>query len=375
MTKQVKIIGLSVNKNFGGLKATELKFDPKNRLTVIKGPVGAGKTTLNRAMRLTTQGSNTLTDKNLYGDIDVVNQLVDGDLNIFVGCRTDKNDNLAYFLYSVDENGKKINNVVIDGKKATPANYLKSLQTALTWRLDELTSENPNVQRKILLELYQRELEKKGVIFDKGHSKYEDGIIAKIEKAKNRRSYLDMKRKEVGGIADDLNKKGIDTSERKILKDEKAYQAKVNKIQSEIEYSKTNFEKDQNNKLDKIKLKISDVVSEVKDLNQNLILENDKNAKKKSNLIAIEDLLSEIVSDKRVSTLMTNIKKGVGEIADLNKLVEFNGRKIASKPKEFDGELSELIKQYKELKKEYKKLPRDKKVNLIEDLKRTFNSE
>ena len=48
MQKQVKIIGLSVVKKFGGLKATELTFDDKNRLTIIKGEVGSGKTTLTK---------------------------------------------------------------------------------------------------------------------------------------------------------------------------------------------------------------------------------------------------------------------------------------------------------------------------------------
>ena len=44
MKKDVKIIGLSVNKSFGGLKATELTFDQDNRLTLVKGEVGSGKT-------------------------------------------------------------------------------------------------------------------------------------------------------------------------------------------------------------------------------------------------------------------------------------------------------------------------------------------
>ena len=41
--KEVKIIGLSVNKSFGGLKATELKFNDENRLTVVKERLEAEK--------------------------------------------------------------------------------------------------------------------------------------------------------------------------------------------------------------------------------------------------------------------------------------------------------------------------------------------
>ena len=89
--KEVKIIGLSIKEDFGAIKATELKFDANMRLTVIKGEVGSGKTTLNKAMRLTTQGSDTLVDKNLYdGNINMVAQLLDGDKKVFVGCKSDE---------------------------------------------------------------------------------------------------------------------------------------------------------------------------------------------------------------------------------------------------------------------------------------------
>ena len=49
-----------------------------------------------------------------------------------------------------DEDGKKINDPIIDGVKCTPSTYLKSLQTSLTWKMNELTSENNTVQKKIL---------------------------------------------------------------------------------------------------------------------------------------------------------------------------------------------------------------------------------
>ena len=150
--KQVKIVGLSVLTDVGALRATELKFDANIKLYPVKGEVGAGKTTLNKVMRLATQGSDTLVDKNLYGGpINTVAQLLDGDRRIFVGCKSKEGGSLDYFLYEEDENGKKVKDPIIDGVKATPAAYLKSLQTALTWRLNELTSENPTVQRRLLL--------------------------------------------------------------------------------------------------------------------------------------------------------------------------------------------------------------------------------
>ena len=153
MQKQVKIIGLSLNQQLGILKACNLEFDQENRLQKILGCVGQGKTTLKTALDLGTKGSKTLVDKNLYGDVDCETQLLDGDQKIFVGCKSDKTGSLIYTLYTKDINGKIIREPVIDGEKATPAKYLERLQTDLTWRMNELVSENPTVQRSLLLDL------------------------------------------------------------------------------------------------------------------------------------------------------------------------------------------------------------------------------
>ena len=41
----------------------------------------------------------------------------------------------------------------------------------------------------------------------------------------------------------------------------------------------------------------------------------------------------------------------------------------------YDGASAEHKRLLRRLKKEYQSLPKDKKVNLLEDLKRTFNTE
>lgn len=300
--KNVKIIGLSINQNFGSLKAVNLKFNSKNRLTIIKGEVGSGKTTLNRAIRLTTQGSGVLEDKALYGDIDVITQLSDGESSIFVGCKTNKAGALIYFLYTIDKNGKKVKDLVVDGQKLTPANYLKSLQTALTWRLDELTSENATTQRNILLELYRSELEAKGVIFDKNNPAYVDSIIDKIEKAKSHRSLMDMQRKEVGGIADDMTKKGIPFAERRPLKKEEATKKKIAEIAAEITLATTNLKQTRENKLNKLKIEHGEINTKLRLKSDKIIkgnksihneLDKWKNATldRESNLKSLDDLL------------------------------------------------------------------------------------
>jgi len=369
MQKQVKIVGLSVAKSFGGLKAVDLEFNEENRLTLIKGEVGSGKTTLNRAMRLTTQGSGVLTDKNLYGDIDITTQLSDGDMSIFVGCRTDKTGTLSYFLYGIDKDGNKVKDVVLDGQRATPASYLKSLQTALTWRLDELTSENPTTQRNILLELYQKELEDKGVIYNKNHPEYTKSIIHKIELAKNHRAHMDMKRKEVGGIADDMTKKGIIFTDRRKLKDTEALQRIVNTIDAKITLAQTNLEQTRDAKLTKLKLEGSEIVSKARDINSK-ILDFNRNLKKKQEAIQdIKDSLKILFNKETVDEVTKSVLSYLPKIEGQKTLKELSfmaDGKIASKPKDFEDdnqEVFKLLKKYKKIKQSYKELE-DSELNV-----------
>jgi len=293
--KQVKIIGFSINEQFGALKATNLTFDTENRLTFIKGEVGAGKTTMNRGLRLVTQGSEVLEDKSLYGDnIDLAIQLLDGETSVYIGCKSKPDGGLDYVLYTIDAQGKKIKTPVIDGVKATPAAYLKRLQTALTWRLPELTSENSVTQRNILLELYRPELEARGVIFDKSHPNYVGGIIDKIEKAKQRRDYLDGKRKEVGGIADDLSKKGIDYTNRLTTKDLAKIVTDIAGVNAEITLASTSGKQQRESKLNSLK-------AEGLEAGNRIRVENDKikeyNSKVRQNLENWQKEYDKTVSD------------------------------------------------------------------------------
>lgn len=371
--KQVKIIGLSINENFGSLKAVDLKFDDANRLTVIKGEVGSGKSTLQRAMKLTTQGSQTMQDKTLLGDnINIVAQLLDGETPVFVGCKSKEDGSLDYFIYTTDSEGKKIKDVVIDGKKLTPANYLKSLQTALTWSLNELTSENPTVQRDILLNLYQNELQERGVYFDKNHSKYPDSIIDKIEKAKNARNYADMKRKECGGIADDLNKKGIDYKIAWSVKDLTIVNEEIAALSAKITLATTNVASTRENALNVLKLAGTEANTKLRNKNDEIKKENGRIQKLhddyNSKVEAQKTLLKEIEQklkllfpmdaefENGVNFKVKTIIKGIESqmpviqmpVEDLLKELTFNERgSCISKKEDFlDDSIVKLIEDY-----------------------------
>lgn len=275
--KEVKIIGLKINEQLGILQSCQLVFDPKNNLIAIKGEVGAGKTTLQKGLMLGTLGSDALKDdKQLYGKIDEEVQLIDGDIKIYVGCKTNAKGSLDYVIYTKDLEGKIIKDPVIDGVKITPATYLKSLQTALTWRMDEVTSENPTVQKKILLELYKSELANLGVIFDKKDPNYSDTILGQIELAESKRSEKDFLRKQVGGFQNQLEPLGIDANETSTHPkriDISELEAKKSKLIYDIE--NVGREKEQQlatlkNKADAVNVKLKEENQKIRDENRSI---------------------------------------------------------------------------------------------------------
>lgn len=301
--KEVKIIGLSVNSQLGILQACSLKLDTERNLTQIKGGVGQGKTTAQKALQLGTQGSKTLIDNDLYGEVDIETQLIDGEKKIFVGCKTDAKGKLAYTLFEKDENGKKVSNPVIDGVSATPAKYLETLQTELTWRMDELTSENPSVQKKILLKLYQRELIKHGVIFDKSLPEFKGSILNQIEEAEALRDQRDYERKQVGGIKEDLVANGFDPDRPATCPDLISIEEIDNKIKA-LEKEKTTLEvqseSGKSEKLAKIKGEAAELVN--KCLVYNTTVEKEYNESK-------AEWDKEVVRYNKIKEL----KKGIGD--------------------------------------------------------------
>lgn len=274
--KKVKIIGLTINERMGILQGCELSFDEKNHLIAIKGEVGSGKTTLQKGLQLGTLGSDVLKDdKQLWGDIDEEVQLLDGDQKIFVGCKSNAVGGLDYVLFMRDENGKKIKDPVIDGVKFTPATYLKNLQTALTWRMDELMSENLTVQKKLLLELYKSELSGLGVVFDKKSADWVDSILGRIEMAENERSIKEFERKSVGGFANQLEPLGI------FVDDEATWPqlldlAALEEQKSKISYQISNMDEVNAQKLEAIKNKADGFINEIKAINNDLTDKNNK---------------------------------------------------------------------------------------------------
>ena len=272
--KQVKIIALKVNEQFGVLQSFECQFDTESNLIVVKGEVGSGKTTLQKSLSLGTLGSDTLKDdKALYGNIDQEVQLLDGETPVFVGCKSNDKGKLIYVIYTKDLEGKIVKDPVIDGVKITPSVYLKSLQTALTWRMDELTSENPTIQRRLLLELYKTDLAKAGVIFDKQAEGYGQSILGRIELAENERANKDYHRKQVGGFAKHLEPMGIYIDKPETLPIRQDI-TEMEGTRNKLSYDKDNIDSQKTQKLEGIELKVKAVYVKLREANEGISKQN-----------------------------------------------------------------------------------------------------
>jgi len=323
-TKEVKIIGLQILQQVGILKACNLTFDDNNRLIVVKGGVGDGKTTLQKSLQLGTQGSKTLVDKKLYGDINTEVQLLDGEINIWVGCKSDKHGALTYVLYTKDSEGKIVKDPIIDGVKATPAKYLEMLQTELTWRINELTSENPTVQKKILLSLYQYELQKQGVIFDIKDPGYKESILGKIETAENKRNQWDATRKQFGGIAEDLKLQGIFPDRPDTVPDFIDLEKIEQNIKS-VEKEKTTKEIEAKTAKEK---ELQEIKTEAAELTTKCISYNAKLEQEFSKIV--QGYNNEIENGKQINELTIDITTEINKLINLGGISQENGSSLIS---------------------------------------------
>jgi len=398
--KTVKIIGLEIKKQLGIIKAVVLKFQERNRLNVIKGEVGSGKTTLQNGLRLGTQGQKVMTDKNLYNsDIQTEVQLLDGETNIWVGTKV-KDGAISHVLYTKDAKNKIQKNPIIDGEKATPATYLAQLQTELTWHLNEFTSQNPTTQKNILLKTYKSELSKVGVIFNKKDPKWSGSILDKIEKAEQDRDYKDMVRKQKGGIKDDLIPQGFDPDKPETIPDEikvNELEEKIKALEKEITILETKASAGKDQQLESLKNKSVELKNNCVEYNHSLQIqhEKEKQARKEqiediefknetliNNITICEGALYELTKQgypgKEVQTFINSLPEPLDPekvfpdpIPEPNYIKIEDGKVIdrdTSKP--YISEIIELIKQYKKVKNsEITEADTTRQTNEIENLK------
>lgn len=190
-TDSSKIVGLILNSRFGILEAQECHFETTpDHLIQLKAGVGDGKTSVGNALNAGMSGGSERElpfDLKAYENMDVEEQILYGDVPIWMRT-TYKDGKLNSVLYIKDEDGKKVSNPVIDGKKMTPATLRDKIRTELTFGVDEFISENPKVQMEWMMKVYKDKLKEKGIVFDKKDEKYYGSLLYQLDQAKMDRS-------------------------------------------------------------------------------------------------------------------------------------------------------------------------------------------
>jgi len=206
-----KITGLSINQQFGCLKAQRLEFtDDTSKLIEVKGIVGSGKSTINRACLVTTAGKEALPESNTYGDtFDIETEIcmLDGKK---VFCRTTKKELEApkSIVYLKDAQGKKVKNFILNNEKVTPSKFLKMLRTELTFGIDDFLSDHSLTHFKFMSELFQHKLKDVGIVLDKKSECYQGSILDQLDRAIILRADLERKKKACNGFKTALEEEG-----------------------------------------------------------------------------------------------------------------------------------------------------------------------
>ena len=183
--KTVKILGFKA-QNHNIIKTVVLTPDiMQKRLVILVGNSGNGKSTLIEMLQTAIAGTDAIKKKSILekGYLTEV-LLLDGDIKLYAGAKVTEyqrgesagEPKFEIFLYSKDANGNQYT-PIIDGVKATAANYAKMLNTDLTFNMRALFTENQTEHRKLIESLFKPELDSLGA----------EAVVERIIKAKAHR--------------------------------------------------------------------------------------------------------------------------------------------------------------------------------------------
>lgn len=161
--KEITLLSFTV-KNHRSIRCIEVAPDIlSQRVVVIKGKEGQGKSTFLESLQTALSGSQAVKNKASLenGYLSEV-CLRDGDLNIWAGAKVNESGNFSIYLYSKDDTGKKYTPIVA-GKKLTPSDLAKTITTELTFNMPALFSANASIHRKLIESLFGEELNKLGI--------------------------------------------------------------------------------------------------------------------------------------------------------------------------------------------------------------------
>lgn len=288
-----KIVSLTLNNDFGVLKAQQVEFVESDGLIEVKAAVGSGKSTLKQASELVISAGNTQIvpfDDKKFKEVDVEMKLTYSDTPIYMRTRNSKSGALVSTVYVKDENGKASSDPVINGKKMTPAVMRDAIRTDLTFGIDNFLSENTRTHMAFMMNIYAYKLKKLGVIFDVKSPDYQNSILWRLDQAKMDRQNKHIIRRGCNGFKEALLEEGWDELNVPALVDIKLLEAQIKENEAANARNKEVFINNWYNEkaadLSKIQARIDELsaeankyISQLKSFNDNaeITLKNDIN--------------------------------------------------------------------------------------------------
>jgi len=206
--KRVEIIGFEAG-NYNTIKVVRLTPDILSKKFIqVVGESGAGKSSLLELLKIPISGTDAIKKKTiLEKGFFTQAQLLDGDLNVYIGARVSEyqrgeksgDPKFEFYLYSLDENGKQYQ-PIIDGVAATASEYTKLLTTDLTFKMADMFSENQTIHRKLIESLFKDEL----------NALKADELMASIEEKKKLRDNARMMCQSQGAYMERFKEEGFD---------------------------------------------------------------------------------------------------------------------------------------------------------------------
>ena len=357
-----KLISLSLNNQFGVLKAQEVEFVETGTLIEVKAPVGQGKTTLKNATETAISAGNQQIlpfDSTKFHDIDVEVKLTYGDTPVFLRTYTDKKGDLTSVAYIKDVDGKVCKDPVIQGKKLTAAALRDALRTDLTFGIDDFLSENPRTHFEFMMKIYAHKLKEMGVIFDTKSPAYKDSILWRLDQAKMDRQNKHIIRRGLNAFKEAFDSEGLDETKVPALIDIIAIEAEKTLAANALQKRKEAFQKawydGQAQKKDELQKKIDEITSKASVLTAKLTARNANiaNEAEKYRLKVERAQSAYEILDEMDYHSVTEIKQWILSFEKPNsELVPFIDGKIDPKAFEmtFDSVTDSIIKEIHELR-------------------------
>jgi len=334
-----KIIGLKVNNKYGVLEAQEMEFttDP-NELIQIKGVVGAGKSSVNKAINLALSAGSTRetnVDTKVLKDFDVEDRLTVNDNSLYMRTTYSGGDSTSV-VYMKDKEGKIVKEPTINGKKFTPAALRDYLKTELTFGVESFISDNIKTQSEWMMKVYKDKLRDLGVVFDKSSKDYKGSILDRLEKAKIERDRKYNKVAELNAFKKRLEEEGYIEANIPEEIDIKAIEDK-HKLAIKNYYAHLS---DIDSQISNIELKVSKCNSVISNYNSSLQANTDLiNEKEKAKVKEFNDNIDKLLAErdqvKKAIDFLTS--KGFTGLDEQFAKLESIGEKKVFTPKEATG--------------------------------------